>query len=231
MVRTTPPDRIEKLIAAAAATFVDLGYVRTQMDDIAAKLGVAKGTIYRSVESKDALFGAVLMYGDDPSGLDAVGPVLRPPRWASVSEHLQAELTERIGALELARAATRRSSRSTSIEAAVQRMSGEVYDMLFDRRVTVMVLDRCAREIPVITGDWYVDGRYALVDLWTAYLAQLGGHLRPTAHPEVIARTIVELTTTWAVKMPWEPFPRAYPANMRDHVMTMVADLVCGGKA
>ena len=36
------------------------------MDDVADRLGVSKGTIYRSVDSKESLFAAVLMWADDP---------------------------------------------------------------------------------------------------------------------------------------------------------------------
>ena len=48
MPRVTPPDRCAKLLDAAAAAFVEHGFHRTQMDDVAERLGVSKGTIYRS---------------------------------------------------------------------------------------------------------------------------------------------------------------------------------------
>ena len=53
MPRTTPSDRLPKLLDAAAAAFVEHGFQRTQMDDIAERLGVSKGTIYRAVDSKE----------------------------------------------------------------------------------------------------------------------------------------------------------------------------------
>jgi AcrR family transcriptional regulator len=59
--RTTPSDRLPKLLDAAAATFVEHGFQRTQMDDIADRLGVSKGTIHRSIDSKESLFAAVLL--------------------------------------------------------------------------------------------------------------------------------------------------------------------------
>jgi hypothetical protein len=42
VLRTTPSDRLPKLLDAAAATFVEHGFQRTQMDDIADRLGVSK---------------------------------------------------------------------------------------------------------------------------------------------------------------------------------------------
>jgi AcrR family transcriptional regulator len=71
--RATPLDRIPKLLDAAAAAFVEHGFQRTQMDDVAERLGVSKGTIYRSVESKETLFAAVLLWADDPDRVPPVG--------------------------------------------------------------------------------------------------------------------------------------------------------------
>ena len=73
MPRTTPSDRLVKLLDAAAAAFVEHGFQRTQMDDIAERLGVSKGTVYRAVDSKDTLFAAVIAWGDTPDDLPADG--------------------------------------------------------------------------------------------------------------------------------------------------------------
>ena len=73
MPRTTPSDRLVKLLDAAAEAFVEHGFQRTQMDDIAERLGVSKGTIYRAVDSKDTLFAAVIAWGDTPDDLPVDG--------------------------------------------------------------------------------------------------------------------------------------------------------------
>ena len=64
MPRTTPADRLPKLLDAAAAAFVEHGFHRTQMDDVAERLGVSKGTIYRTVDSKESLFAAVIAWSE-----------------------------------------------------------------------------------------------------------------------------------------------------------------------
>ncbi|MBI3798372.1 MAG: helix-turn-helix transcriptional regulator [Deltaproteobacteria bacterium] len=51
MARTIPPDRLAHLVHCATDVFIAQGYQRTQMADIAAALGVAKGTLYLYVES------------------------------------------------------------------------------------------------------------------------------------------------------------------------------------
>jgi hypothetical protein len=62
----TPP-----LLDAAAAAFVEHGFHRAQMDDVAERLGVSKGTIYRTVDSKDALFAATIAWADTPDDAPA----------------------------------------------------------------------------------------------------------------------------------------------------------------
>jgi len=64
MARTRPADRSPQLISAAADIFIAQGYQRTQMQDVADRLGVAKGTVYGYVESKAALLGAALRHAD-----------------------------------------------------------------------------------------------------------------------------------------------------------------------
>lgn len=148
------------------------------MDDIADRLGVSKGTMYRSVESKEALFAAVLTYGDEPDAL-APGRSLPPIEWTELSVRLRDGLAAAVNALDLTAAVTTGARRppKESVADEVERLALDVYSMLSERRVTVMVRDRCAAEIPAITGDWYELGRYALVDLWVRYLDRRRQHL------------------------------------------------------
>src|SRR5215470_3552082 len=64
MARMIPDDRLARLVDCATRVFIAQGYRRTQMADVAAALGVAKGTLYLYVESKDALFDLVLRCAD-----------------------------------------------------------------------------------------------------------------------------------------------------------------------
>lgn len=48
----------EAIIAAAAKLFAKTGYSECEMDRLAAKLGIAKGTLYLYFDSKEALFCA-----------------------------------------------------------------------------------------------------------------------------------------------------------------------------
>jgi AcrR family transcriptional regulator len=49
-----------ELVAAALACFAERGFAATKLDDIAAKAGVSKGTVYLYFPSKEELFKAVV---------------------------------------------------------------------------------------------------------------------------------------------------------------------------
>ena len=199
------------------------------MDDIAERLGVSKGTIYRAVDSKESLFAAVIAWGDTPDDLPADG--LKPTNdITAVATAVSAVLAEAVAGLELtAIVADRRRLRSAdAFGDEIERVTVGLYRVMRGRRVAIMVLDRCACEIPELATVWFGDGRYALVDLWHAYLIQRAGHLSIDVDPAILARTIVELVTTWAVKMPWDPAPRPYPDDTAAACATMIRHLLTG---
>lgn len=55
--------RPAELLSAALDLFVERGYAATKLDDVAAKAGVSKGTLYLYFDSKEALFKAVIEQG------------------------------------------------------------------------------------------------------------------------------------------------------------------------
>jgi AcrR family transcriptional regulator len=52
-----------ELLSAALALFVDKGFAATRLDEVAARVGVSKGTLYLYFENKEALFKAVIAEG------------------------------------------------------------------------------------------------------------------------------------------------------------------------
>lgn len=54
--REERPDKLQTILNAALDVFIEKGFADTRLDDVAARAGVAKGTIYLYVSSKTALF-------------------------------------------------------------------------------------------------------------------------------------------------------------------------------
>ncbi len=220
------------MLDAAAAAFVEHGFHRTQVDDIAERLGVSKGTIYRAVDSKETLFASVIAWGDTPdkvpeNGLIPTGDIV------SIAATVATELAEAVAGLELSAIVTGRK-RVRSVEAfgdEIERVTSGLFQTMRNRRTAIMVLDRCANEVPELSAVWFGDGRYALVDLWHSYITLRSNHSTINIDPAILARTIVEVLTTWAVKIPWDPSPRPYPdddigtacAAMIRHLLTGAA--------
>jgi AcrR family transcriptional regulator len=51
--------RVPEILDAALACFAEKGFAGTRMDDVAARAGISKGTIYLYFESKEAVFKAL----------------------------------------------------------------------------------------------------------------------------------------------------------------------------
>ena len=71
------------------------------MDDIASRLGVSKGTVYGSVDSKEPRLAAVPIYGDTPRELPDAGP-LDSIGLAQVSSTVRDAPAQAVADLELA---------------------------------------------------------------------------------------------------------------------------------
>ncbi|GAA0435223.1 TetR/AcrR family transcriptional regulator [Lentibacillus halophilus] len=52
----TKPNKWQSILSSANDVFLNCGYEKTKMDDIAVGAGVGKGTIYQYVDSKEELF-------------------------------------------------------------------------------------------------------------------------------------------------------------------------------
>ena len=63
-----------KILEAASTIFIRKGFHKTQMEDVAEKTGVAKGTLYLYFKSKEELFAALLEYifEKGTSGIDGI---------------------------------------------------------------------------------------------------------------------------------------------------------------
>src|SRR5690606_8240478 len=134
-----PPDRLEQLVDAATRVFVEQGYARTQMADVAAALGVAKGTLYLYVASKEALFDTVVRFADaerpfrDPPAL----PIPTPPPGATIG-YIRERVTQARVPPSLTAALARQRPRDVAGE--LRAIVGELYDTLAANRRSIKLL-------------------------------------------------------------------------------------------
>jgi len=210
MPRSIPKDRFQDLVEAATAVFLEQGYRRTQVADVAARMGLAKGSVYTYVESKEALFDCVLRHADHSGRIDVPEqlPVATPPPETTV-EMVQRRLAEE-GTLPVLTAALSRA-RVANVSAELETVLGELYDTLARHRTAIKLLDRCASDYPELAKLWYGAGREGALSLLGRYLDDRArrGRLRRFEDGAIAARIVLETLVFWAVHHHWDPSPQA----------------------
>lgn len=61
MARTRAPERIHQIVDAALSVFLERGYRRARMADVAEAAGVSPGLLYTYAANKEALFQLVIL--------------------------------------------------------------------------------------------------------------------------------------------------------------------------
>jgi AcrR family transcriptional regulator len=207
--RTIPSDRFEALIDAATAVFLEQGYRRTQVADVASRMGLSKGSIYTYVESKEALFDCALRHADHAERIELPEslPVPTPPAQATL-ESVQRRLAED-GALPALHAALARA-RVNDIRNELESVLGELYDTLARHRTAIKLLDRCARDLPELAKLWQRGGRENALALLIRYLEDRARRrlLRRFDDAAIEARIVLENLVFWAVHQHWDAAPQ-----------------------
>lgn len=229
-----PAQRFQDLVDAATAVFIDQGYRRTQMADVAEALGVAKGTVYLCVESKEALFDVALRYADAPRPIAAPTtlPIPTPARGRTL-RYVQERLARDPASPTLLAALSRDRTHARPEDLA--RILREVLQAMTRNRIGIKLVDRCAAEYPELAEVWFGRGRGALLSQLTTYLERgiRRRRFRPVADPAVAARLVIEMLVFWAVHRHWDPAPQPVdPGRVEETVVQMLLGaLVREGRA
>jgi len=221
VARPIPKDRLARLVEAATSVFIEQGFRQTKMDDVADALGVAKGTLYLYVESKEALFDRVCRAADQPFQEPAELPVKSPPAGATIRY-----IGDRLAAGQVMPAlAEALGGRKGAAGDELAAIAGDIYDALARNRTGIKLVDRSARDIPELGKIWFGGARGFLVDALAHYLADRikGRRLRSVPDVGVAARFIVETCAFWAVHRHWDAARQDLP---EEGVRAAVIDLV-----
>ncbi len=208
MARQTPEDRLPQLLDAATRVFVEQGYRRTQMADVAAAMGVAKGTLYLYVESKEALFDLVCRYADQPPAAPSeVSFPVRSPRAGATLRYVRDELQRHQGVPALTAAVVRK--RTGDVTREIGAIVGELYDQLAANRRRIKLIDKSARDYPELAKVWFEGARAGLLELFAGYLrARIArGLVAPVPDVDATARLVLETTVFWAVHRHFDSRP------------------------
>lgn len=198
MSRQTPPGRLRDVAQAACRAFIQKGYRRTLLTDVGAELGLSHAVLYRSVQSKEALFELALVYAMDPGAITAIDvPVPAPPAGR---------------ALDLVRRWAADQARFPVLEAALTRdhagdpageLTGiieECYGFVERNRRVLALIERSALDLPELHSFYFTTLRRGYVALLTSYLQRRTsqGELRPVPDAAVAARFVAESVAWFA---------------------------------
>jgi AcrR family transcriptional regulator len=221
VARPIPDDRLSRLVEVATGVFIDQGFRHTRMDDVAEAVGVAKGTLYLYVESKEALFDLVCRSADQPFEPPKDLPVKSPPP-GSTTQYIAGRLA---GGQVMPALADALGGRKRDIGGELTAVVGDIYDALARNRVGIKLVDRSARDIPELGQLWFGGARTFLVDALVHYLTDRArtGRLRAPTDTGVAARFIVETCAFWAVHRHWDV---GRPEVAEERIRAAVIDLV-----
>jgi len=209
MARRIPDDRLVQLVETATSVFIEQGYHRTQMADVAHALGVAKGTVYLYVESKEALFDLVIRYADDPAAAKDLALPIATPRPGATLRYVRNELERHERLPRLAEALARR--RITDVAGELEQIVHELFQTLARNRRRIKLIDRSARDYPELAALWFQGARGGFLALLEHYIRERTARGSMRSLPDVAAgaRLILETTVFWAVHRHWDAHPQA----------------------
>ncbi|MFY9225298.1 MAG: TetR/AcrR family transcriptional regulator [Blastocatellia bacterium] len=191
--------RTKELIRCATEVFCTYGYKQTQMTDIAKAMGVATGTLYLYVESKEALFDFVVRYGieNNAEQTSITFPVTTPKTGSTIS-FLKKILSEQVQWPNLTEALT-----TTQVENPRQELLDiiqELYSLMLSKRWGLFLIARSSVDFPELSEVFINKLRKNLLKDLTKYIKyrveakQFFAVVNPNISAIFLSETIV-----WAV--------------------------------
>jgi AcrR family transcriptional regulator len=219
MRRRSSAERLDQLIAAAITVFRRVGYRRAQIADIAREMGVAPGTVYLYVESKEALFDLALRYASGEIGpIDPATLPLATPTTEEILTRVQALFRQKRALPTLVSALADRSSvvDRAAARAEFSTVIGELYGRIHQRQQALGMIESSALDWPELRQFFYGEVRgetlRQLNDYLTLRIAQ--GALRPVPDTAASARLILETISWFAYHRAGDPQPDDIPEDM-----------------
>jgi len=199
MVGRPKRTKLPEIVEAATRVFARTSYRNTQMADIAREMGVAPGTLYLYVESKEALFDLVVRHSV-AANVEPPQPASLPvktPRANATIDYLRGVL-EREGQWPVLAAAIDRA-RVDDPAAELEAIVVELAELMRDHQWGLLVLARSALDWPEMTLLFLGELRRRLLADLTRYVARrmASGQLRPVRDSAYAAAFIHEAIATW----------------------------------
>ena len=198
--------RLRELAEAGLQVFCRQGFERSQMADVAKAMGVAVGTVYLYVESKEALFDLVIRYGStaDAGWLDQLEIPVASPAPGATMAYLKKVFDETEWPC-LAAALGKKKAKNPAEELAG--VLGEQYALIRQHRRGLLLLTRSAMEFPGLVEVFVLGLRNKLLEQLVRYigLRAEAGQFRKPADPASTAALMIQAITWANLQRPLDP--------------------------
>lgn len=220
-------DRTADVARAALGAFCDGGYRLTQVAHVSERLGVSVGTIYRYVDSKEALFHLAVLeaLGEAPDELaeplqvSGIGETVRRLRSVVAGDRLWDRLEAALAAPAPA-----------DVRAEARQIAEQLYASMALRAPVIRLLDRCAHEIPELTEIFDRQVREPLMRDLTAWAVKRGlAADADTPSAGALARGAMEAVAWLAKTRPGDPTAAGMAEDdARAAAVTIFVNALCG---
>jgi AcrR family transcriptional regulator len=192
MPRKTPPGRVQDIARAACEMFIEKGYRRALMTDVAARLEINHALLYKYVESKEALLELAVRYAMDQSAdLSAVAPLATP-----AAGHVL-ELVRGWFAVHATFPALGAALKEDPGDDAAGELAGiidELYSFIEHNRLLLLLLQSMVIDHPELSQLYVSGSKRSYNGKLAAFLSSRAssGGLRPIPDPEIAAHFLGE---------------------------------------
>jgi AcrR family transcriptional regulator len=197
MPRLPPRQRLLEVARAATDEFGRLGFRGSKTAEVAAKAGMSTGSLFTYVESKEALFHLVFLYGFEMTSERFPVPPVATPGPGETLKVIEAGL----GQIQMPRMrAALAEEDPDDVALELREIVEERYDLIEKYWPLIAVIERCAVEIPELEAAWFGLARAGSFEELGTYLDRrmAEGRLRRMPDAEVAARVVTESLSWFA---------------------------------
>lgn len=183
---------------AACEVFIEKGYRRALMTDVAARLEINHALLYRYVESKEALLELAIRYAmDQAADLSAVVPLATP-----AAGHIQHLLRSwfRVHATFPALGTALERGPGDDAAAELAGIIDELYGFVEQNRLLLLLIESLVIDHPELNELYVSKSKRSHIGRLAAFLSSRAssGGLRPLSDPEIAAHFLAESVAWFA---------------------------------
>lgn len=194
-------NRLKTIYAAASFLFINKGYMRTQMKDIAKEIGLSTGMLYVYFKGKKEILDFILKCTIDPSFIE------RDFQYP-INEQLFVVLPDEIVAvLNENHQRFREPLLKQAAGYSFEQMLSDAFDTIAQYGTGCLVLEKNINDVGEL-GGYYQNYRKEFFDDILSYLNLYlsKGEIREVKYPEMTAQQIIETLAWWGMHVQNDAF-------------------------